>query len=122
MAAGLIAAEGIKAMITTHCTNQWFEGTPIAIASAYFGNRPWLTFDSSQSGHADYPPNPPIPWWNAARGYEPVQLMYAAARTRPVLDNEPHYENRYDNGKPIYPVWNATDVRVGSYQAVSLPI
>lgn len=118
MAKGLIDGEGNGAMITTHCTNQWFEQAPIALASSYFGDRSWLTFDSSQSGHASYSPNPPIPWWNAVRGYEPVELMYAAKPARPVLDNEAHYENRYDNGKPINPYWNASDVRTGSYQAV----
>lgn len=118
MAAGLIDGEGSDAMITTHCTNQWFEQGPIALASAFFGNRRWLTFDSSQSGHASYPPNPPIPWWNAARGYEPVELMYATNPPRPALDNEAHYENRFDNGKPANPYWNASDIRVGSYQAV----
>lgn len=118
LAAGLTAGEGKTAMITTHCTNQWFNGGPIALASAFFGNRKWLTFDSSQSGHASYPPNPPIPWWNAKRGWEPVELMYKTVPNRPVLDNEAHYEGRYDNGKPANPFWNASDVRTGTYQAV----
>jgi hypothetical protein len=120
LAAGLIAGEGQKAMITTHSTNQWFESGPIALASAFFGDRPWLTFDACQSGHASYPPNPPIPWWNAIRGYEPIDLMYRAEKIRPVLDNEAHYENRYDNGKPANPYWNASDIRTGTYQAVSI--
>lgn len=119
MAAGLTEGEGSEAMITIHCTNQWFEGGPIALASAFFGHRNWLTFDTSQSGHASYPPNPPIPWWNAVRGYEPVELMYASSKARPVLDNEPKYENRFDNAKPINPYWNASDVRIGTYQSVS---
>ncbi|KAF4632564.1 hypothetical protein G7Y89_g5555 [Cudoniella acicularis] len=118
MAAGLIEGEGANAQITTHSTNQWFEGGPIALASAFFGNKQWLTFDSSQSGHSNYAPNAPIPWWNAAKGYEPVELMYATKPARPALDNEAHYENRYINGKPINPYWNASDVRTGSYQAV----
>ncbi|KAI1852281.1 hypothetical protein JX266_002459 [Neoarthrinium moseri] len=110
-------------LMTIHPTNQWFSGGPIALASAFMGDRPWLTFDASQSGHADYAPNPPIPWWNCRRGWEPVQLMYAAGdtgkgRTRPVLDNEPHYENRYNNGKSTKAYWNATDVRIGSWQTV----
>jgi hypothetical protein len=119
---GLIEGEGRTAMITTHCTNQWFEGGPIALASAFFGDRAWLTMDSSQSGHSDYPPNPPIPWWNAARGFEPVELMYSANKARPAVDNEAHYENRYDNGKAGKPVWNASDVRTGSWQAVSTEV
>ncbi len=50
--------------------------------------------------------------------------MYAAGsrggnKIRPVIDNEPHYENRYNNGKSMNAVWNASDVRVGSWQAVS---
>ncbi|KAI8624279.1 putative glycohydrolase domain DUF4038 [Xylariaceae sp. FL1651] len=67
LAEGLISGEGdlgkgVDPMITIHCTNQWFQGGPIAIASHQVtGNRTWLTFDSSQSGHADFPPNPPIP-------------------------------------------------------------
>lgn len=88
-----------KPLMTIHPTNQWFSGGPIALASTLVGDREWLTFDTSQSGHADYPPNPPIPWWNARRGWEPVELMYAAGeksdgRTRPALDNEAHYEAR----------------------------
>lgn len=114
-------------LITIHPTNQWFSGGPVALASAFLGDRSWLTFDASQSGHADYPPNPPIPWWNCRRGWEPVELMYAAGekegtrnRRRPVLDNEPHYENRYNNGKSANAYWNASDIRVGSWQTVSL--
>jgi hypothetical protein len=44
--------------------------------------------------------------------------MYATGG-RPVNDNEPHYENRYTNGKSANVVWNASDVRIGSWQAVS---
>lgn len=120
LANGLRAGEGDSAMITMHPTNQWFEPGPLALASAFFGDRDWLTFDTSQSGHSDFPPNPPIPWWNARRGYEPVELMYQQTRwkTRPVLDNEPHYEHRFNNARPGLPYWNASDVRIGSYQAV----
>ncbi|CAJ2513107.1 Uu.00g012260.m01.CDS01 [Anthostomella pinea] len=109
-------------LMTIHPTNQWFQDGPLALASAFFGGSSWLTFDASQSGHADYPPNPPIPWWNARRGWEPVTLMYSGGekseRKRPVLDNEAHYEGRYINGKAGNPYWNATDIRVGSWQAV----
>ncbi|KAI1334479.1 hypothetical protein F5Y15DRAFT_401592 [Xylariaceae sp. FL0016] len=110
-------------LITIHPTNQWFEGGPTALASAQVGDHLWLTFDSSQSGHADYPPNPPLPWWNCRRGWEPMEFMYAvgestAGKKRPALDNEPHYENRFDNGKSDKPVWNASDVRVGSWHTV----
>ncbi|KAL4890310.1 hypothetical protein BDV59DRAFT_195060 [Aspergillus ambiguus] len=65
-------------LMTMHPTNQWFQGGPLALAHAFFGNRSWLTLDTSQSGHTDHPPNPPIPWWNCRRGWEPVELMYAA--------------------------------------------
>lgn len=111
-------------LMTIHPTNQWFRGGPLALAHDFFGDRAWLTLDASQSGHADYPPNPPIPWWNCRRGWEPVEIMYAAGsrggnKIRPVIDNEPHYENRYNNGKSMNAVWNASDVRVGSWQAVS---
>ncbi|KAL1624262.1 hypothetical protein SLS56_007964 [Neofusicoccum ribis] len=87
-------------LMTIHPTNQWFAGGPVALASAFFAGRDWLTFDACQSGHADFPPNPPIPWWNARRGWEPVERMYAAGevaggRTQPVLDNEAHYEGRH---------------------------
>ncbi|KAF3931032.1 hypothetical protein ABW20_dc0103511 [Dactylellina cionopaga] len=110
-------------LMTIHPTNQWFADTPVALASSFFDKEDWLTLDSSQSGHADFPPNPPIPWWNARRGWEPVELMWAKGETakgkkRPAIDNEPHYENRYDNGNPAYPFWNASDVRTGSWQAV----
>jgi hypothetical protein len=111
-------------LITIHPTNQWFNGGPIALASAFLGDRSWLTFDASQSGHTDYAPNPPIPWWNCRRGWEPVELMYAAGESvegkkRPAIDNEAHYENRYINGKSTNAYWNASDVRTGSWQAVS---
>ncbi|RAL16774.1 glycoside hydrolase family 140 protein [Aspergillus homomorphus CBS 101889] len=110
-------------LMTIHPTNQWFTGGPIALAHAFLGNRSWLTLDSSQSGHADYAPNPPIPWWNCRRGWEPVELMYAAGsqaggRPRPVIDNEAHYEHRYNNGNHNASYWNASDVRIGSWQAV----
>ncbi|KAJ6611329.1 hypothetical protein B0H10DRAFT_2056712 [Mycena sp. CBHHK59/15] len=110
-------------LLTIHPTNQWFSGGPLALASAFLGDRSWLTLDACQSGHTDFPPNPPIPWWNARRGWEPVEQMYAAgarhgARVRPVLDNEPHYEDRYSNGNSAHPWWNASDVRTGSWQAV----
>lgn len=114
-------------LMTIHPTNQWFSGGPrdglLALASDQVGDRDWLTFDASQSGHADYPPNPPIPWWNARRGWETVELMYAVGdtregKTRPCIDNEPHYEERYNNGKDFLPYWNASDVRVGSWQSV----
>ncbi|KAK6064877.1 hypothetical protein SCUP515_11513 [Seiridium cupressi] len=110
-------------LITIHPTNQWFTGGPIALASAFLGDRSWLTFDASQSGHSDYAPNPPIPWWNCRRGWETVELMYAQGETtagtkRPALDNEPHYENRYINGKSVNAYWNASDIRIGSWQTV----
>ncbi|KAE8375427.1 hypothetical protein BDV26DRAFT_299682 [Aspergillus bertholletiae] len=110
-------------LMSIHPTNQWFSGGPVALAHAFFGNRKWLTLDTSQSGHADYPPNPPVPWWNCRRGWEPVELMYSAgsvprARVRPVIDNEAHYENRYNNGKSNRFSWSALDVRIGSWQAV----
>lgn len=120
LAEGLIAGASGTPLITIHPTNQWFSGTPIATASANYGDRDWLTLDACQSGHADYPPNPPIPWWNARRGYEPIEIMYNNQdKIRPVLDNEPHYENRFNNGKPDRPAWNASDIRKGSFQAVS---
>jgi hypothetical protein len=112
--------------ITIHPTNQWFSGGPVALASAFLGDRAWLTFDASQSGHADYAPNPPIPWLNCRRGWEPVQLMYAAGgdggsgKKRPALDNEPHYEHRCNNGKIANAYWNASDIQIGSWQTPSL--
>lgn len=111
-------------LITIHPTNQWFEDGPVALSSAFLGDRSWLTFDASQSGHADYAPNPPIPWWNCRRGWEPVELMYSGRfskgeKSRPALDNEPHYENRYNNAKSTNAYWNASDVRVGAWQTVS---
>ncbi|RAQ81773.1 hypothetical protein COH21_012603, partial [Aspergillus flavus] len=86
-------------LMSIHPTNQWFTGGPLALAHAFFGNRTWLTLDASQSGHADYPLNPPIPWWNCRRGWEPVELMY-------------------NNGNSSEAFWNASDVRIGSWQAV----
>lgn len=111
-------------LITIHPTNQWFQGGPIALASAFLGDRSWLTFDTSQSGHTDYAPNPPIPWWNCRRGWETVELMYSVGESvegiiRPALDNEPHYENRYINGKSVNAYWNTSDIRIGSWQSVS---
>ncbi|RAH67455.1 glycoside hydrolase family 140 protein [Aspergillus aculeatinus CBS 121060] len=122
------AADKWQPLMTIHSTNQWFTGGPIALAHAFFGNRSWLTLDTSQSGHTDYAPNPPIPWWNCRRGWEPVERMYAAgnsstqpsggSKPRPVLDNEAHYEHRYNDGNPDSFYWNASDVRIGSWQAV----
>ncbi|KAM0325136.1 hypothetical protein ACHAQA_007675 [Verticillium albo-atrum] len=108
-------------MISAHPTNQWFAGGPLALSSSFFGDRDWLTFDTAQSGHSDYPPNAPIPWWQARRGWEPAEIMYAVGETtegkkRPALDNEPHYEWRYNDAKRVNPVWNASDVRVGNWQ------
>lgn len=124
LAEGIIDGEGnlgkgVDTMMTIHCTNQWFEGGPIAIASAQVtGDRDWLTFDSSQSGHADFPPGPPLPWWDARRGYEPIELMYKSKKNLPLVDNEAHYEGRYDNGNNNLSYWKAADVRTGSWQAV----
>ncbi|KAK1149606.1 hypothetical protein N8T08_005155 [Aspergillus melleus] len=108
-------------LISLHNQNQWFDGAPLALASSEAGHRDWLTFDVAQSGHSDYPPNPPIHWWNCRRGYETVELMYAVGETlpgkkRPALDNEPHYEGRYNNARDWLPSWNASDVRVGTWQ------
>ncbi|KAL4739908.1 hypothetical protein BDV11DRAFT_204771 [Aspergillus similis] len=99
-----ISSASWNPLLTIHPTNQWFGGGPLALASA-------------QSGHTDYAPNPPIPWWNCRRGWETVERMYATGG-RPVIDNEPHYENRYIDGKSANVVWNASDVRIGSWQAV----
>ncbi|KAL5464838.1 hypothetical protein PMIN06_000998 [Paraphaeosphaeria minitans] len=113
-------------MISMHPTNQWFAGGPLALASSFFGESEWLTFDLSQSGHSDHPPNPPLPWWSCRRGWEPAQLMWSVGETtsgkkRPAIENEPHYEWRYNNGKSgkasgMY--WNASDVRIGTWQTV----
>ncbi|KAF2637304.1 hypothetical protein P280DRAFT_458547 [Massarina eburnea CBS 473.64] len=109
-------------MISIHPTNQWFLGGPLALASSFFGDTKWLTFDISQSGHSDFPPNPPIPWWSCRRGWEPAELMWsvgesAPGRKRPAIENEAHYEWRYNNAKrPEY--WNASDVRTGTWQTV----
>lgn len=110
-------------MLTMHPQNQWTEGGPLALSSSFFGDRDWLTMDTSQSGHSDYPPNPPIPWWSCRRGWEPAELMYSVGETRegkkrPALDNEPHYEWRYNNAKSNQPTWNASDVRIGNWQTV----
>ncbi|KAM0326210.1 hypothetical protein ACHAQA_006807 [Verticillium albo-atrum] len=111
-----------KPLMSIHPTNQWFAGGPVAVASAFFPDEEWLTFDCSQSGHSDFPPNPPIPWWNCRRGWESVELMYAVGEStpgkkRPALDMEPHYEGRYNNGKQGQFYWNASDVRIGAWQA-----
>ncbi|KAL1617029.1 hypothetical protein SLS54_008024 [Diplodia seriata] len=100
-----VADEAWMPLVTIHPTNQWFDagGGPVALASAFFADRDWLTLDAAQSGHADYPPNPPVAWWNARRGWEAVERMWEAGETeggggrrkvRPVLDNEAHYEGR----------------------------
>lgn len=106
--------------MTIHPTNIWFPGTPTALASSFFDDRDWLTFDACQSGHTDYPPDVPMFWWNARRAYEPISIMYSnPAKTRPVLDNEGHYEGRYNDGKAATPVvWNASDVRISTFQSV----
>ncbi|KAF2664135.1 hypothetical protein BT63DRAFT_460439 [Microthyrium microscopicum] len=129
LAEGLISGEveaGIDqettpAMITIHPTNQWFTPGPIAISSAFFDNRPWLTFDASQTGHTNYQPNPPMAWWNAEKPYEAIEAMYKNPKPRPLIDNEAHYENRYINGKNRdgkNTVWTAKDVRIGNMQSV----
>ncbi len=116
------SSKGKKALITIHPTNIWFPGTPTALASSFFDNRDWLTFDACQSGHTDYAPDVPMYWWNARRAYEPISLMYGnTSKTRPVLDNEGHYEGRYNDGKAATPVvWNASDVRISTFQSVGM--
>lgn len=106
LAEGIVAGErnalGNKhwdPLMTIHPTNIWFPAGPIAYASAFFGDRDWLTMDACQSGHTDYPPDPPLSWWNARRPWEPMELMYATGQTtpgkkRPAVDNENHYELR----------------------------
>jgi hypothetical protein len=110
------------AIITAHLTNQWFDQGPIAIASAFFNDRTWFTFDSSQTGHTNVAPHLHMQWWNAEQPYEAVQAMYRNPTTRPIVDNEAHYENRFINGKSgarSKVVWNATSVRIGTIQSVS---
>lgn len=106
LAQGIVAGERATSgdkdwqpLMSIHPTNQWFEDGPVGIASAFYDEMDWLTLDTCQSGHTDHPPNPPIPWWNARRGWEPVEMMYARGETakgkkRPAIDNEPHYEHR----------------------------
>lgn len=128
VARGIVAGEraaigddSYEPLLTIHPRNQWMPDAPIALASANMGDRDWMTFDCSQSGHhADVPPNPPIPWWNARRGYETVEIMWntsVTGRSRPVIDNEPHYELRWSrkNTEDKRP-WNASDVRIGTWQ------
>lgn len=127
VARGIVAGEreaigddGYGPLLTMHPRNQWMPDAPVALASSNLGDRDYLTFDTAQSGHADIPPHPPIPWWNARRGYETVEEMWKAStngRTRPVIDNEPHYELRWsrkdaEDRRP----WNASDVRKGAWQ------
>lgn len=45
--------------------------------------------------------------------------MYANPKPRPLVDDENHYEGRYINANPDYPVWNASNVRIGNWQSVS---
>ena len=127
VARGIVAGErkavgdrSFKPLLTMHPRNQWMPDAPMALASSNLGDRDYLTFDVAQSGHADTPPHPPIPWWNARRGYETVEVMWDASiagRSRPVIDNEPHYEARWSrkNEENKLP-WNASDVRVGAWQ------
>ena len=131
LANGIVAGErqaignkGWNPLMTIHPTNLWFNGLPIALASAQVGDRDWLTMNACQSGHTDFPPDGPIPWWNARRPWEPVGLMYetgesTSGKKRPAVDNEAHYEGRYDDGKSAYFYWNASDVRTGAWQSVS---
>jgi hypothetical protein len=132
LAQGLINGEiknGINqtstpAIITAHLTNQWFTPGPIAVSSAFFDNRTWLTFDSCQTGHTNVAPNPFIHWWNAEKPFEAVRAMYQNLIPRPIVDNEAHYENRFINGKSgakTRTVWNATSVRTGNIQSVGDP-
>lgn len=128
VARGIVAGERAaigddhyQPLLTMHPRNQWMPDAPVALASANLGDRDYLTFDVAQSGHADTPPNPPIPWWNARRGYETVEVMWdtsVGGRSRPVLDNEPHYEARWSRKNELADKrpWNASDVRVGSWQ------
>lgn len=113
--------DGYVPLITMHARNQWMPDAPIALASANLGDRDYLTLDTAQSGHADTPPNPPIPWWNARRGYETVERMWNASLTSgkplPVIDNEPHYERRWSRKNDAVKLpWNASEVRVGTWQ------
>ncbi|KAM0280566.1 hypothetical protein ACHAQH_004011 [Verticillium albo-atrum] len=111
-----------KPLISIHPTNQWFAGGPVAVASSFFPDEEWFTFDTSQSGPSDFSPNHPITSWNRRRGWESVEIMYAVGeitegKRRPALDMEPHYEARYNNGKQGHLYWNASDVRIGAWQA-----
>lgn len=129
VAAGIVAGERAVTgrshrwwpLLTMHPRNQWISGAPVALASANLGDRDYLTFDAAQSGHVDIIPHAPTPWWNARRGYETVEVMWATAtskhgKPRPVLDNEPHYEARWARKETFEMPWNASDVRTGSWQ------
>ncbi len=107
MAAGLLAgakeAGAPVQMITYHPTGR-------QSSSFWFQDRPWLDFDSIQSGHFINTTN-----------FKLVADDYAKTPTKPTLDMEPGYENITDRlvkDNPDAARIQAVDVRRAAYLAV----
>jgi hypothetical protein len=96
---GAKAAGVDKIMISYHPTGE-------QSSSFWFHNRPWLDFNSIQSGH-----------FIDTTGFELVEDDYAETPAKPTLDMEPGYENITDrlSGAPGTRRLQAVDVRRTEY-------
>ncbi|ORY24577.1 hypothetical protein BCR39DRAFT_320021 [Naematelia encephala] len=128
-----VKAEGYEPFITYHSAQPWLPKAAEAIASAQFPTSKWLTLDCIQSGHHDGAPSSTngshaqagagaLPMWQSRSGYLPVRKMYATSKpgggARPVIDLEAHYEATHHFFQLDQPIWGATDIRAGGYQAL----
>lgn len=101
MAAGLIAGDGGRHLLTYH---------PMGghSSSEWFGGAQWLAFNMLQSGHARYD----------LENYRMIALDYARSPVKPCFDGEPRYEDHPVNWKPENGWFDDFDVRQAAYWAV----
>ncbi|OJD33769.1 uncharacterized protein BKCO1_2700067 [Diplodia corticola] len=124
MAEGFAAAEsnaGATPFVTWHPTNMWIAtpATPLPYGHNYMAN---VSMDAVQSGH-NIPDNDTVDTrfaalrgWDSTRNYANVAAMRAAF-AGPVVDLENHYEGAFVGFNASRPLWNASHVRHGFYNA-----
>ncbi|KAL1704049.1 hypothetical protein EV121DRAFT_260108 [Schizophyllum commune] len=128
MADGFAATEseaGFTPFVTWHPTNMWISipDTGLPYGHNYLnGSLGTLSMDAVQSGH-NIPDNTTVDTlftaltgWDSTLNYELITGMRAEF-DGPVIDLENHYEGAYVGFNTSRPLWNASHVRHGFYNA-----
>ncbi|KAF2142288.1 uncharacterized protein K452DRAFT_358127 [Aplosporella prunicola CBS 121167] len=119
------AKAGFESFVSWHPTNVYIQKpeTPQAYGHNYMnGSFGEVSMDAVQSGH-DVPDNNTIDWhfdalyrWDSTLNYDNIADMRAAF-AGPVVDLENHYEGANVGFNSSRPLWNASHVRHGFYNA-----